>query len=73
MSNTTRRRTILLLAGSLIAGAAMSGAKLAITCRVADSEACVWGRAYRAVGMPMETALFGLVVFIVLRVALRKR
>ncbi|MBA2290918.1 MAG: hypothetical protein H0W15_00530 [Gemmatimonadales bacterium] len=69
---STRRRTILTIVGSLTIGAAISSAKLAITCRSPDSEQCVWGRAYRPIGMPLETLVFGIVVFVVLRIALRR-
>lgn len=66
-------RTFLLVGASLALGALVSWIKLALTCRRPDSEQCVWGKAYNGISWPIETVVFGIVIFLVLRVALRRR
>ncbi|MEX1181824.1 MAG: hypothetical protein WEF86_01215 [Gemmatimonadota bacterium] len=50
-------------AAALVAGAALSRLKLWYQCRVPESEACVWGKAYSAVAFPLETVFVGGAIF----------
>jgi hypothetical protein len=68
-----RARTTLQLLASLTLGALFSLGKLAYACRIPDSEACVWGKAYRAIALPLETIVVGAVIFVVLRIVTRPR
>ena len=62
----TKTRIVICVVVSFAAGAALSLGKLAFHCRVPDSEACVWGKAYRPIGLPIETLVFGAGVFLAL-------
>jgi hypothetical protein len=65
------------VAVSLGLGAAVSYLKLAFHCRNSLSEACVWGKAWFPVTLPVETIVFGVIAFtgitLVLRLRARKR
>ena len=58
-----RRRLWVTALASLAAAAAFSFLKLGYHCREPASEACVWGKAYFPVTLPLETLLFGAIVF----------
>ncbi len=40
-----------------------SVAKLGYHCLDPMSESCVWGKAYRSIGIPLETVVFGAAAF----------
>lgn len=51
---------------SALAGVVLSLLKLLLHCRLPTSEACVWGKAYLPLSLPIEAAIFGGGVFLVL-------
>jgi hypothetical protein len=65
------RAVVLMAAASIAAGAAVAGLKLWYHCRAPESEACVWGKAYSAVALPVESLLYGAIAF-ALMVAVRR-
>ncbi len=51
---------------ALAGGAALSLFKLALHCRSPLSAACVWGKAYLGIELPLEAIIFGAAIFVVL-------
>ena len=54
------------IAFALAGGAALSLFKLLLHCRNASSEACVWGKAYLPIELPIEAVIFGAGIFVIL-------
>lgn len=63
LSRPTKGRVLLAIV-SLLLGAAISALKLWYHCRDEASEACVWGKAYYPLTLPLETLFFGLAIFL---------
>ena len=69
---STRRKTAIQIFIALCVGAILSIARLAYICRDPTSEGCVWGKAYRSIGIPLETIAIGVVAFIIIRAVGRR-
>lgn len=59
---TRRRRLVIALLCGVAAGAAYPFIDLAFACRISDSEACVWGKAYLWLTVALSFALLTPVV-----------
>ena len=68
-----------LLGAALLAfglGTGISILKLGFYCQRPSSEACVWGKAYRPIALPLESLVFGILLLgagILLRNLVRRR
>lgn len=71
-----RRHLFFFLGLGILLGIGSTLVQLRLACRVPDSEACVWGRAYLPVSLPLG-ATAGLVLaaiaFIVVRIVAHRR
>lgn len=47
----------------MLLGLGIALGHLAWNCRIPDSEACVWGKALAIVSIPIETGVFGVLIF----------
>ncbi len=54
------------IAFALLGGVALSLFKLMLHCRNPVSEACVWGKAYMAIELPIEAIIYGAGIFLIL-------
>ena len=59
-------RVFATLAGALALGATVSLAKLWFLCRQPESEACVWGKAYLPLSLPLEAVAVGCIALMIL-------
>lgn len=48
---------------SMLLGLAVALGHLAWNCRAPHSEACVWGTSLAIIGVPIETGVFGFLIF----------
>lgn len=75
MTLQRRHLPVILIFGALL-GIGLTLGRWRIACRVPESEACVWGRAYLPISLPLGAAA-GLVVaavaFVVIRLVQRSR
>ena len=55
--------TLIRFGVSMLLGLAIALGHLAWDCRVPDSEACVWGKSLAIIGVPIETGVFGFLIF----------
>ncbi len=51
---------------ALLGGVALSLFKLMLHCRRPISEACVWGKAYLPILLPIEAVIYGAGIFLIL-------
>lgn len=54
------------IAFALLGGVALSLFKLMLHCRRPLSEACVWGKAYLPIELPIEAIIYGAGIFLIL-------
>ncbi len=54
------------IAFALLGGVALSLFKLMLHCRNPVSAACVWGKAYMAIELPIEAIIYGAGIFLIL-------
>ncbi len=71
--NSGRTKALIAVLLGLLAGLAYPIVDLAIACRIPDSEACVWGKAYLPLTFSLSIMLVGGVVAAVVFVALSMR
>lgn len=64
-------RRVLVALASFALAAGLSWLKLRFQCRQPGSEACVWGKAFFAVTLPVETLVVGVAILLALAVVQR--
>ena len=67
------RRRLVRAASALAMGLAAPHAELWVKCRAPSSEACVWGRPYLPLTVPVYLVVFGGLTYLVLALASRAR
>jgi hypothetical protein len=59
MANRRRSSFLIALAGGLVAGVGYPFIDLFLACRIPESEACVWGKAYFPLTLALSVVLIG--------------
>jgi hypothetical protein len=55
--------TLIRFGAAMLLGLAVAVGHLGWNCRVPDSEACVWGKSLAIISIPVETGVFGFLIF----------
>ena len=55
--------TLIRFGVSMLLGLGIALGHLAWNCRLPASEACVWGKSLALIGVPVETGVFGFLIF----------